>query len=334
MRTQTLDKHNNFSKNCKGSHVKGHLNGLLFVLTTDEIRSYPEYLEFIESIRLKVKYVEDKVRTLVPSIPIQNFIDITNLKYGSTNEVGMLQNYADTALLAALNESGTLSDSDTFTIFKDFMNVQSSQSGLKQIQFYVDLGSIFVDNGNELHYELHGDVINSLMDVTVYAISKESEPMHFLEYDTDSDRNEMHQNVVQSYLCSPKGATVFKEIELNIDSTSVQYESNTKGLLATTALFSKVENVSVGRTLPVFESLNGTPEDVQIKFMSDADITGYYILNVRINSTFKGYFDGRRKTIEEKARVIQKLEIKQPELAQVLQLEGMPTATELKESVL
>jgi hypothetical protein len=334
MRTQTLNRHLGFKKFAKGSHVKGHLNGLLFVIANPEgfNFAYPKFQELINSTKLKVKYVEDRVRTLVPSVPIHNFIDITNLKYGSTNEVGLQQNYADLGLVNQLGLADGI-DEESVTILEDHIEDNQNQSNSEQIQFYVDLGSIYVDGGNELHYELTS-LIDSVLDIEVYALSRENEPSHFIQYDMDSDRNELHQNVVNSYLCSPVGALKFANIELTIDATSVQYESNTRGLLACSALFGKVENVSIGRTLPVFEAIDSLPEDVQVKFISNESIDGYYVLNVRIDTTFKGYVNGKRKAITEKAAVVSQLEINQPELAEVLQIEGLPSSTELKERVL
>ena len=334
MRTQTLNRHLNFKTFAKGSHVKGHLNGLLFVVSSDSVNdNYPLFREFVDTVKLKVKYVEDRVRTLVPSIPVHNFIDITNSKYGSTNEVGMQKNYIDTALIETLKQLDQLNDSEQFDIVKIQSQIETTQSQSNQIQFFVDLGSIYVDGGNELHYELSGD-INTTLDVEVYALSKENEPSHFYEYDMDSDRNELHQNVIESYLCAPSRTREFANIELTVDATSVQYESNTKGLLACTALFGKVENVAIGRTLPVFKALDSVPEDVQVKFISNEDISGYYVLNMRVDTTFKGYVEGKRKAITEKAEVIKRLEVSKPELAEVLQSEGLPTSTELKERVL
>jgi hypothetical protein len=334
MRTQTLDRHLGFNKFAKGSHVKGHLNGLLFVIACpiEKDYSYPHFAQLLNSTKLKVKYVEDRVRTLVPSIPIHNFVDITNLKYGSTNEVGMQKGFIDEGALVQLRDNES-SDAESTQILLDFLRQDLNQSDSRQIQFYVDLGSIYVDGGNELHYEL-SSLVDSFLDIEVYALSRENEPSHFISYDMDSDRNELHQNVVASYLCSPVEEETFANIDVTIDATSVQYESNTRGLLACSALFGKIENVSIGRTLPVFEAVDSLPEDVQVKFMSSENIVGYYVLNVRIDSSFKGYVDGKRKAITEKASVITQLEINQPDLAEILQIEGLPTSTELKERVL
>jgi hypothetical protein len=333
MRTQTLDKHINIGKFAKGQHVKGHLNGLLFVIgMTNAAADYPILEAWIKNSKLKVKYVEDRVRTLVPSVPVHNFLDLTNKNFGSTNEVGNKQKYFETAMMSSLRNLASMEDNSIDYNF--FMQLQeTTQSDSKQIQFYVDLGSIYVDGGNELHYELH--CLRELaINVEVFSVSMENEPMHFIEYDMDFDRNEMHQNVVASYLCSPANELTFKDIDITVDATSVQYETNTKGLVACVSLFGEVENVSLGRTLPVFEAMDMVPEDVQIKFNSDVTIEGYYILNVRIDTTFKGYIDGKRKAISEKATVIQRLEVNEPVLAEVLQYEGLPTSTELREIIL
>jgi hypothetical protein len=335
MRTQTLDKHRHFDGYAKGSHVKGHLNGLLIVLSTDPNtgENYPDFMKFIDDVKLKVKYVEDRVRTLVPSVPVANFLDITNQEYGSTNEVGSQKAYFQKVLLNVLANTQSTDEGDTLDILRGQTSLITNQSSSKQIQIYVDLGSIYVDGGNELHYEFSGTNTNSRTNIEVYAISKENEPSHFLEYDMDTDRNEMHQNIVSSYICSPKGAQSFPNIDFTIDATSVQYETNTKGLLGCASLFSRIENVALGRTLKVFEAESSVPEDVQVKFISDEDITGFYILNVRIDTTIKGYVAGKKAAIQEKAMVLSRLETAKPELTQVLQLEGMPTSNELKDTL-
>ena len=125
MKLQSITRQvmSNTNETIKGQFVKGHLNGVLLswdfstISNIDANNQVETYNEVAKSY-VKIKFVSDKVETLLPSIPLKNLEDISNIKLGSTGFNSYLAN------------------------------------GPSVFQVYVDLGSIYVDSGDEIHVEI------------------------------------------------------------------------------------------------------------------------------------------------------------------------------------
>ena len=332
------------NKALKGSHVKGHLNGFLIALEIDPTENIGDFLpDFLGNAVLKVKYQHDRAQTLVPSIPLMNLIDLSNMEFGSTNEYGAWRSRADKTLQSALNAGfGSLADNAGSSQLGEFntlsARLQSISSDESIISFFVDLGSIYVDSGNELHFEIDAGNQSGPTDkieAHVYTLSKDLGIAEFIEYDMDFDQNEMHTNIVEAFLCTGINSNTIKDLDIMVNATSIQYDCDTIGLKARAMLFSEIENVAVNRTLTLFRSLTHLPEDVQVKFFSDSSISDYYVLTKRVFTNVEAYLLGENHRKKEVLNVTDKLENDNPEMAKVLQLENVvKTSAEIKESLI
>lgn len=328
MRIQQLLKQPN-QRQLTASFVKGHTNGIVLTVkpegtdTLNESEFIAHIIQFLRTAKVKIKYVSDKVTTVCQNIPLIHFSDLTDIEHG-TNNVTLLKSRFLSAKFHTAIEDGGL-DADGVSDAKEGL------IGLNNLGFstYIDLGSIFVDQGNEVHITIESDTLSSAAyqsyppTVAIYSISKELEPAHIFTYDMDTDYNEMHQNVINTYLCnsdiSQAIAGQINNASVLVDTTTTQYETDVIGLAGANGIFSRQESETLYSTIPLFSSLNMIPEDVHVKVIDEkSDSVKYTILNKRVQTSVKDFVKGESERENQNEKLIEKVERDQPELATVL----------------
>lgn len=304
----------------KEDYPKGHLNGLLFVIDPSkllravDLDANPAQCDsiinavssYINKAVLKVKYYDSSTHhMLVPSIPVKHFVDITDIKYGSTG-MQLVEEIANDVNVIGLGDTAYIPDQ----LSEYWYNIlQENSKRLPIISFYVDLGSINVDNGDEIDFELLSNlqIASDVGELSVYALSIDEEPFHYVKYDTDNDTNELHNQVVESYLTI---SDTSKDFDVNISSVNRDYSTDKNGLISVNALFNAHENDILRRLLPVFTGTKELPEDVEIKVTSrdGSKIDYVQVLNKRISSSYQKYLLDKQESRLKLAKVVQKAE--------------------------
>lgn len=327
MKTEILiNKHDLKSeKTVNASFAKGHLNGLIIGLS-----NFGDKFDFadISKMKTRVKFVSDKVTHLVTEMPFSAILALSNLDFGSTNYLGKIISAGD---LTLQNPDGTgqypkvgvgkdapssMSESDKY-----LMTYPVKDSG---VMAYLDLGSIYCESGDEVHisFELPSEVTLSYpLNLSLFSVSREIEPFHFLKYDIDFDSNELHQQVIRSFIYQREkisGGQIY------VSSERDTYQTNFDGLVYLNGIFGKVENVNTGVLLECYRTKTGVPEDVHIKYYTDtATEKPVGILNVRVEFDIDRVTRKNVDELKELAEQVRKFEQKHPEQASAMIAAGM-----------
>lgn len=288
---------NDFVNSVKTNVTKGHVNKILF--------TFPKSLtslKLVQKSKISIKHVSKRVTNLITSMPMHVFMDISNEKYGSVT--GSHTTFVN--LLRILQRNGlekNIEDAINITVVND------------QISFMVDCGSFILDNGDELHITVDRAGLEGLdiPEMQVSTVSDDVEAHHFLMYDKDYDRNEMHQNVKELYL----DATAFKNTNFDIfvDSPGDQYHMTNLSARAYAMLTGKFENEDP-TIYKIYES--DTPEDVNVKIVDAPDTHDIGVIAVRIKSNIDKYEEEQRQLIGNEAAKLERFEKNDPATAEVL----------------
>ena len=310
---EKLAEFTNTDRSVKTSFVKGHLNKLLFIVDGESIANTYE----VDKVGVSVKYVADKVTNIATAINAKYFKDITNMKYGAVENISE----AFKTFLQALAENST--DSETATDAQNLLLENKNHES-----FIVDIGSLMVDNGNEIHVNLKKEANQKIY---VYAITdEEEEDFHLYTYDIEEDKNELHQNTMSIYVIMKNtgySVPAPDNFDIQVDSDTAQYTTDYIGLMMANALMGKTENTLLTKTVKIVDNI--IPEDVKIKLIGGGsdDVS---ILVQRVISDFEKVSIQKSELLEKKAIVMEKFERKSPETAKVLQASGTPSSVELR----
>ncbi len=291
---------NSFS--VQADYPKGHLNGIMISINPLEaiksskdkplVRGIVQNMKkAIDSSILKVRYRNDNsAQVLVSSIPLKHFVDLCDMEKGATGYTNLERVIRDVSDLNA----------DALESYFNNLLSSNSRSLFPFFRCYIEIGSITCDNGDEIDIELDTPPNSAggigIGELSVYAVSTdESEPFNVSFYDVDRDLNELHEQVVKSWLISDNNSLESDDFDIEVRSTNDNYSSDRTGIRGIASLFNRIENKSMARTMPVFSGANDLPENVYIKVSSrqGGSLNNISVLNQRISSDLNKYFEQR-----------------------------------------
>ncbi len=319
----------NPSVDLSADYPKGHMNGLIIAIDPskllsggDPTRALPSLFglfDFLNNAVVRVKYYNKSTATvLISSIPLRYFIDISDLKHGATGY---------TVLERFVTEVNSVDSPDKLAKLQELLG-SVSRSDYPFIQIYLDLGSIDCDGGDEIKLDLSSTLPtgSDIGELSVYSYSENSDPFHLMFYDIDFDLNELHDQVVESYVVADVDTSLENDFDIEVRSTNDNYVTDRTGLRSTATIFNKIENKVLDRTLPCFSGNSELPEDVYIKLISrdGRNLPNIGIMNVRQSSDIDKYFVQRRKLENKVNEVLDKASRndKSSDLVQVIAAEA------------
>lgn len=247
---------------------KGHLNGVIVSIQPDDPFDFLDDFEGLGEAVVRAKHVGEEVTHLCTNIPLLSLSALSDIDNGS---IGNITRAFTTGLLktsesVASDERSVIADENT-----QGFNVESLESLVKNrgLVFYVDFGSIFCEVGSEFQIEI--DLNGSGFRTSIYAVSREIEPYHYLKYDIDFDLNENHQNILRALLYTER-MKEHKDVQIFVKSGEGAYDSDLEGYRALTQTFGKIEGISIGQTYEIYRSSYGVPADVWIKVHSSGSV--------------------------------------------------------------
>lgn len=272
-------KHQQILRNDLGSNgiskahlPKGHLNGVLLSLKPSHGGPFTiADLNKIHDIKVRAYFVENETHHLITNIPLSVFIALSNIDYGST---GSMSRLLTSGLIQSADglETFSLVDGNDNSEEKNAWNYMYKND---ELVLYINLGSIYCDDGNEFHIALEG--MNGFSH-SAYAVSRVKDPFGFINYNLDLDLNENHQNVDRLLLYTN---TSKRDMLIYLKSDEYSFESDFEGFRAATQIFNEIENTSVGLITQLWKSSVNIPQDVWVQLTNNNDDK----LNDDINTT-------------------------------------------------
>lgn len=315
---------NEESKVVRGGLPKGHLNGLLLSIKIKEGENLIDEIQSLHNARLRAKFVSDKTEHLITNLPLNAFIALSDIDFGSTANLSRLLNHGFAA-------------NDVPVVLQDEIEGESRQVahvnfGIQKdaITLYVDLGSIYCEVGNEFHFELEGSTLDNFT-TNAYVVSREIEPFHFLKYDIDFDLNENHQNIIRALIYTE---TVDKDATAYVNSNSFQAVCDLEGFRTATQIFGKIENVGAGLLLEVYRSIHGVPEDVWIKMTKNSgdalqsEDSSLGIMTVRVNLPVNKVESKNIDILKKQQELVRVFEKNYPEQSLAMTASGLLRSSE------
>ncbi len=318
MRTEILlHKHNLAQeKTASASFNKGHLNGLILAC---DLAVSPSDIAKLMTAKVRVKFVSDKVVHIATELPLSCVTALSNLDFGSTNNVG--RSFASYSMKTSIDKESVTHDN---TLTGDGAYESNHIWYDKSLMAYLDLGSIYCEAGDELHVTVEmpaNTSVGYLLPFSIFSVSREIEPFHFLKYDIDFDNNEMHQQVIRSFIYQREAVT---DGQIYVDSENQTYQTNFNGVKYLNGIFGSVENVGQGVLFEVYRTLTGVPEDVLIKHFTDTPPTyPIGVLNVRTEFDIDRVTQKNVDELKALAEQVRKYEQKHPEQASAMIAAGM-----------
>lgn len=205
--------------------------------------------------------------------------------------------------------------------------------------FRVDLGSIFLDDGDELDIQLKvNDVTNFTNDVVITSFSENDDPFHIEKYTRVSDNNTILHDVEQLYAYVPdkEGARPTQQqmqdisIQLDIDDDTAVF--NMEEAMHSTVINSEIEGyVSAGQILPmIYESKDEISESVyaRVNGLTWGSMEFLVISDEMVESKTKQKVI---KVAKKKLAKIERLETKRPKRAAAMRSAGLiPSSRKLR----
>jgi hypothetical protein len=316
----------------KANLPKGHCNGVAVSIKLKDGIDFSSLEGLLSGSVVRSEFVHKQVEYLSTNIPLSIFVALSDINFGSIGQVSRALTLDQfTTGGGALTVSEAANAQETPDSFAFTENAYT---------FYMDFGSIYCENGNELEVELEFDSDSHALavdSVSVYSISHQLLPFHFRQYDIDFDLNEDHNNVIQSWLFTE---TLDKDAQVVVQADSVQYDSDMEGFRANTQIFGKIENLGVGILTKLFESRFGVPEDAWVKITRNtgtalqSDTSRMGILNIRLKYPISLSTNQNLENLQEQLRVVTKFEKDNPEQAVAMVASGhMSSSIQVKDAI-
>lgn len=259
------------------------------------------FLLSLAKTTVRVKYYDvQTAHVLYSNIPILYCIDKTDLEHGSSG-------YKSAQDLYTLFQNALLSgDTDTQKLSMA-QQVLNSFGNKPLVSAYVKIGDINLQTGDTAEIEIvcnASQVLTNESSLIISSYSVESNSFHVLKVDQDKDKNELHNQVVETHLFDSANTSDF---EFEVRGENDNYSSDRRSLVSLSSIFSNTENMNVERTYPVFKAIEGISEDVQVKVFETIDpIETISIINVRVESDYEKYLSQKQAQALNVQRLLNK----------------------------
>lgn len=332
MNVENIVKNKVLSSNVlTGKVVKGHLNGVVIQL---EVKTS---LNELNNVFVRAKFIHDEVVYLATEIPLIYLITLSDLDHGSTQRLSQMITAGrliveDSDSPVGLKEVETFADENNPSGLNKDSYMSEGFIVDNRVCAYVDFGSIYCDNGHEFQIEIESTVPSSSSPLlNVYSVSREFEPFHFLKYDIDKDNNELHRQIIRSFLLTdePREGTVY------VDSQMGNYSCSFLGLQAVSQIFGRIENISLTHLFELYKSSTGVPDDVEVKmFTNDGKTSDISVMNVRVEVPLELSTTKNIENLKARAEIVRKFEKAQPNQAIAMIASGLLTpSAEIEEQI-
>ena len=310
---------------------KGHANGFLYMINLVEGFDMKQLGSDLLNATLRTTFEGDKVEYLSSNVPINPLISISDITFGST---GVLSNIINNSLTAGTESvevvetkaTGSKSEKDTVSALGTIMG--------NSLVFYVDYGSIYCDNGDELHTQIEFDSMDAIQNVSIASISRRLDPHFTRQYDIDFDLNEKHQDISAAYVYSD---TLDVDANIVVDAETTQYDSDLEGFKSAQMIFGQVENVHTGTTCQIFETKDGIAENVWFKITKNGskglNTNGnrFGILTIRLVFDEKIATGRSFKNLQDSYKRVSSFVSEKPSQARAMQSAGLvPTLDQIR----
>lgn len=313
---------------------KGHLNGVMVSVQPDNPDDFLDSFETLQKAVVRAKHVGEDVTHLCTNIPLVSLSALSDVDYGSIGNItrAFTSGLLKTSEALPSDERRVIADEET-----QGLNVESLESLVKNrgLVFYIDFGSIFCEVGSEFQIEI--DLNTSDFRTSIYAISREIEPYHYIKYDIDFDLNENHQNILRALLYTER-MKEHKDIQVFVKSNEGSYDSDLEGYRAMTQTFGNIEGISIGQTYELYKSSYGVPSDVWIKVHSSGsvDLTNgkVGVLSIRSEHPLDLATEKNIDILKKHSELVRQYETKYPDQAAAMIASGLMTpSVEIDEQI-
>jgi len=332
---------NSTNKVTRATLPKGHMNGVVCVVNLDDDVNFESYAEAFARGNIRAKFVHDKIEYLNTNTPLNAMIALSDLNHGS---IGSLSRLFQNGFLNQANNGQNI------ILSRDFEEESETDPREDAVQtsvqypylnnsytFFVDYGSIYCEDGNEFEMELELGALEGIQGVSVYSVSKDLDPFHFVKYDIDFDLNEEHKSLMKGFIFTE---TLEKDANVVVTADSRQYDSDLEGFRASSQIFGEIENASTGILYEVFSSAFGVPEDVWIRLTRNGSValnrgdSRLGIFTQRLEFPIQLATDRDIRTLEEKYQIVSKFEANHPEQAiSMIATGSMDSAKDIMEEI-
>ena len=310
---------------------KGHANGFLYMINLTEGFDMKDLGHDLLNATLRTTFEGDKVEYLSSNVPINPLISVSDITFGSTGVLSNIINNsltvgADSVEINEVKTEGSKSDKDTVSALGTIMG--------NSLVFYVDYGSVYCDNGDELHTQIEFNTMDAVESVSIASISRRLDPHFTRQYDIDFDLNEKHQNISAAYVYSD---TLDVDANIVVDAETTQYDSDLDGFQSAQMIFGQVENVHTGTTCQIFETKDGIAENVWFKVTKNGskglntDGNRFGILTIRLVFDEKIASGRSYKNLQDSYKRVSTFVSENPSQARAMQSAGLvPTLEQIR----
>jgi len=310
---------------------KGHANGFLYMINLNEGFDMEQLGHDLLNATLRTTFEGDKVDYLCSNVPINPLISISDITFGSTGVLSNIINNsltvgADPVEISGSKASDAQSDKDKVSALGTIMG--------NSLVFYVDYGSIYCDNGDELHTQIEFDTMDAIQSVSIASISRRLDSHFTRQYDIDFDLNEKHQDISAAYIYSD---TLDVDANIVVDAETTQYDSDLNGFKSAQMIFGQVENVHTGSTCQIFETKDGISENVWFKITKNGskglNTNGnrFGILTIRLVFDEKIATGRSYKNLQDSYKRVSNFVSEKPAQARAMQSAGLvPTLEQIR----